>query len=86
MTGQCEGEIQAAHCFGVGKSPGVRLALWNGVPLCALHHEWYERRWRAWQDFLCWYWGPYTFTERLGLARSTVKVDLAAAAAELGAA
>jgi hypothetical protein len=82
----CSGPIQAAHCFGVDEAPSVRLALWNGEPLCAYHHEYFERRKRTWRDFLVALWGPKAYTERLALARSTVKVDLAAAAAELGAA
>jgi hypothetical protein len=83
----CHGPIQAAHVFGVDEAPGVRLALWNGVPLCAFHHEYFERRKRTdWMAFLLRLWGPSVLAERLGLARSTVKVDLAAAAAELGAA
>jgi hypothetical protein len=82
----CEGPVQAAHCFGTDEAPGVRLALWNGLPLCARSHEYFERRKKRWREFLFHLWGPYLFAERLGLARSTVKVDLAAAAAELGAA
>jgi hypothetical protein len=82
----CEGAIQAAHAFGVDEAPAVRLALWNGEPLCASSHEYFERHKARWRDFLCKFWGPALYAERLALARSTVKVDLAAAAAELGAA
>ena len=79
----CWGPIQAAHCFGVDEAPAVRLALWNGEPVCAEGHEFYERRKTAWRGFLFQLWGPYLYAERLGLARSTVKVDLDAARQEL---
>jgi hypothetical protein len=80
----CMGPIQAAHCFGVDEAPGIRLALWNGVPLCAFHHEYFERRKRTdWLAFLLQLWGPLLLSERLGLARSTVRVDLDQAAREL---
>jgi hypothetical protein len=79
----CVGVIQAAHGFGVDEAPGVRLALWNGEPLCAWTHEYFERRKKRWRAFLQKLWGPDLYAYRALLARTTVKPDLDQAAREL---
>jgi hypothetical protein len=80
----CRGRITAAHCFGVDEAPAVRLAVWNGEPLCEYHHEWFERRKRShWRVYLIHLWGGEGYTHRLSLARQTTRVDLDQAAREL---
>jgi hypothetical protein len=84
---QCRGQIEAAHCFAKGPHPALQLALWNGLPLCTAHHRWYTARPGFWFDFLYGYWGAKQYdVNKTRLILSGRRVDLAAAAAELGAA
>jgi hypothetical protein len=84
---QCNGPIEAAHCFAKGPHPALQFAPWNGLPLCKAHHRWYTNRPGFWFDFLYGYWGAKQYdANKMRLILAGRKVDLAAAAAELGAA
>ena len=73
----CRGQLQAMHGFGRKAYPAVRFSAWNGFCGCAAIHSYFTWRSPEWENFLRGRWGEAKYQERLRLAMTVAKPDLA---------